>query len=336
VKVCALIPIAGLALSLVLAACADDRSYEDTSAGYPALAGLSNPAAARPPTLRSSSSLRRTPAPAAARPAGGAPAATTVVTAERSGLPASTAGVPGSPSGSWRNGDGAPPPEIIPANVRETPDAIPREEPRSPYGNPNSYEVFGETFEVLPSAHGYHARGVASWYGTQFHGLRTASGELYDMFAMTAAHKTLPIPTYLKVTNLNNHLSVVVRVNDRGPFLGQRLLDLSYAAAAKLDMLGTGSAPVDIEAVEPMRPAPTETASGLYLQAGSFADPVDAVLRRQAIADLGIQHVELSSVPNGRHYVHRVYVGPFVSDVALKRTRLLLDNANIDNVSVQR
>ena len=183
---------------------------------------------------------------------------------------------------------------MIPDNVQETPDAVPREEPRSRYGNPNSYEVFGETFEVLPSAHGYHQHGVASWYGTQFHGLRTASGEQYDMFAMTAAHKTLPIPTYLKVTNLNNHLSVVVRVNDRGPFLGERLLDLSYAAAAKLDMLGNrlrtgGGSRRSSRCV----PEPADTASGLYLQVGSFADPVDAVLRRQAIVDLGIQRVRI-------------------------------------------
>lgn len=324
--------LSGLALSLLLGACAEQP---DVEAGPP-LAGLNSSSSPSTPTLQSSSTLRHTPAPPPTRAAVGTPSATTVVSARRSGLPASTAGVAGSPALTWRNGDSAPSTDSIPANVRETPDAVPREEPRSRYGNPDSYEVFGETFEVLPSAHGYHAHGVASWYGTQFHGLRTASGEPYDMFAMTAAHKTLPIPSYVKVTNLNNNLSVVVRVNDRGPFLGERLLDLSYAAAAKLDMLGTGSAPVRIEAVEPMRPEPAEPATGLYLQVGSFADPVDAVLRRQAVVDLGIQRVELSSVLNGRHYLHRVYVGPFVSDVALKRTRLMLDNANIDNVSVQR
>lgn len=130
--------------------------------------------------------------------------------------------------------------------------AEPRIEPPSPYGNPESYTVGARRYYPLKTNKGYRERGIASWYGTKFHGRRTSSGEPYDMFAMTAAHKTLPLPTYLEVTNLDNNRKVIVRVNDRGPFLPNRLLDLSYAAAVKLDLLKTGTAPVEIRAIDPV------------------------------------------------------------------------------------
>lgn len=131
------------------------------------------------------------------------------------------------------------------------PDAVPRAEPRSKYGNPQTYEVFGKRYRVMDSARGHVEQGTASWYGPGFHSERTSSGEPYDMYAMTAAHKTLPIPSYVRVTHLGNQRSVVVRVNDRGPFVGDRIIDLSYTAAAKLDMIGTGTAPVEIRVLEP-------------------------------------------------------------------------------------
>lgn len=131
------------------------------------------------------------------------------------------------------------------------PDAVPRAEPRSKYGNPQTYEVFGKRYRVMDSARGHIERGTASWYGPGFHSERTSSGEPYDMYAMTAAHKTLPIPSYVRVTHLGNQRSVVVRVNDRGPFVGDRIIDLSYTAAAKLEMIGTGTAPVEIRVLEP-------------------------------------------------------------------------------------
>jgi len=153
----------------------------------------------------------------------------------------------------------APAPTAIPtppANLMGVPEPVPRAEPRSASGNPPFYEVAGHRYIVLASAAGYRERGVASWYGPDFHGLKTATGERYDMFAMTAAHKTLPIPCYARVTNLSNGRSVVVRINDRGPFVANRIIDLSYTAAAKLDMIRNGTAFVDVEVLSPASPAP--------------------------------------------------------------------------------
>jgi rare lipoprotein A len=113
------------------------------------------------------------------------------------------------------------------------PDAVPRKEPRSRYGNPATYDVFGVRYEVMQTSYGYKERGVASWYGKKFHGRMTSSQEPYNMYAMTAAHKTLPLPTYVRVRNLKNNRSIVVRVNDRGPFVDNRIIDLSYSAATK-------------------------------------------------------------------------------------------------------
>jgi rare lipoprotein A len=135
---------------------------------------------------------------------------------------------------------------------------VPRYEPRSPYGNPPFYEVFGKRYFVLSSSADYVERGVASWYGPGFHKVRTSTGEIYDMYGMTAAHKTLPLPAYARVTNLQNGRSVVVRVNDRGPFVGNRIIDLSYTAAAKLDMLRDGTAMVEVRTVGPVS-APGDT-----------------------------------------------------------------------------
>ncbi len=133
-------------------------------------------------------------------------------------------------------------------------DAIPKFEPRSQYGNPPFYTVNGHRYTVLATSNGYVERGVASWYGTEFHGLKTSTGEPYDMFAMTAAHKTLPLPCYARVTNLTNGRSVVVRINDRGPFVDTRIIDLSYSAANRLDMIRRGTAFVQVEVITPASP----------------------------------------------------------------------------------
>jgi len=127
--------------------------------------------------------------------------------------------------------------------------AIPRPEPKSRGGNGPVYEVFGQRYTVMDSAYGYRERGVASWYGKKFHGNLTSMGETYDMYGMTAAHKSLPLPTYVRVRNLRNNKTVVVRVNDRGPFVHNRIIDLSYYAAVKLDMIGTGTSLVEVEAI---------------------------------------------------------------------------------------
>lgn len=135
-------------------------------------------------------------------------------------------------------------------DVSNIPDAVPQAEPLSASGN-NPYVVFGHRYVPLTTARGYHATGVASWYGRKFHGQRTSNGEQYNMYAMTAAHRTLPLPSYVRVRNLDNNRQVIVRVNDRGPFLHNRLIDLSYAAAARLGVIRSGTARVEVTAVSP-------------------------------------------------------------------------------------
>jgi rare lipoprotein A len=137
-----------------------------------------------------------------------------------------------------------------PADLHLTPDAIPRDEPLRP-ANMRPYAALGRWYTPMTVLEPYRARGIASWYGRRYHGQKTASGEVYDMYGMTAAHTTLPIPSYARVTNVANGKSVVVRVNDRGPFLSDRLIDLSYTAAYKLDVLGGGSARVEVESILP-------------------------------------------------------------------------------------
>ena len=151
---------------------------------------------------------------------------------------------PGSPS------PAATPEAETPPPAQSAPDVVPRIEPRSRNGNPPFYDVLGKRYFVLSSSVGYVERGVASWYGPGFHKVRTSIGEIYDMYGMSAAHKTLPLPAYVRVTNLQNGRSVVVRVNDRGPFVGNRIIDLSYTAASKLDMLRNGTAMVEVRSLD--------------------------------------------------------------------------------------
>ena len=153
----------------------------------------------------------------------------------------------------------------VPPDVLNIPDAVPRYEPRGTRGNPPFYEVFGKRYYVMASSEGWVERGTASWYGPGFHSASTSLGEPYDMYAMTAAHKTLPIPAYAEVTNLRNGRKVVVRINDRGPFVGDRIIDLSYTAAAKLDMLTAGTAPVEVRVIGP---------SAMTARGGSAQPPV--------------------------------------------------------------
>ncbi len=239
----------------------------------------------------------------------------------------------------------------IPANVSETPDAVPEPVERSRYGNPDSYEVFGKRYVVLADARGFKQRGHASWYGKKFHGRRTSSGERYDMFAMTAAHKTLPIPTYARVTNLSNGKSVVVRVNDRGPFHKGRIVDLSYSAASRLDLIKHGSAEVQLEVVDadgapvPAAPviaaapeAPVPVAAPVvvasvartprFLQAGVFNDTNNALTFRDHLMLGGIKPLVVKSTQRNGKWVYRVLVGPFEdpTKLAAMRTRLSDDD----------
>jgi rare lipoprotein A len=139
---------------------------------------------------------------------------------------------------------------VNPPDVSHVPDAKPVALPYSKFGNPVNYDVNGVHYHVLSTSKGYHQNGFASWYGTKFQGRRTSSGEPYNMYAMTAASTTLPIPSFVRVTNLQNGKSVIVKVNDRGPFHSDRIMDLSYAAAARLDILQHGTAPVHVEAID--------------------------------------------------------------------------------------
>jgi len=218
-----------------------------------------------------------------------------------------------------------------------TSDAVPRAEPPSSRGNPSSYTVHGKRYHVRPSNAGFHQRGIASWYGNKFHGRLTSSGEPYDMYKMTAAHKTLRLPAYVRVTNLDNGKSVVVRVNDRGPFVGDRIIDLSYAAAHKIDMTGRGTAPVEIEVVGPgqatarsndqgnWRPATLPNArwgENVFVQVGAFRDRDNA-----AAIGARLRRAGLSPITRAEDGLTRVRVGPFASaaafDSAVKRLREL-------------
>jgi rare lipoprotein A len=211
-----------------------------------------------------------------------------------------------------------------PPDLSRIPDAVPRTEPRSASGNPTFYEVFGRRYYVLDTASGYRERGIASWYGEKFHGRRTSSGEPYDMYAMTAAHKTLPLPAYVRVTNLQNGKSVVVRVNDRGPFVDNRLIDLSYAAAVKLDMTRSGTAMVEIESIGPSsrqqsaqsRPTPLPE-GGMFIQAGAFRSEANAqsLVRRIEAEVPGKHRVFVKQDRIDGQPIYRVRVGP-VSGVA--------------------
>lgn len=154
-----------------------------------------------------------------------------------------------------------------PANLEAIPDAIPKTEPLH-RGTQRPYVVMGRSYTPMTRIEPYKARGTATWYGRRYHGKQTSSGEPYDMYAMTAAHTVLPIPSYVRVTNVANGKSVVVRVNDRGPFIGDRLIDLSYTAAYKLGILGAGSGMVEVESIIPgttpvAEPSPVATAKPL-------------------------------------------------------------------------
>jgi rare lipoprotein A len=186
-----------------------------------------------------------------------------------------------------------PAPEPPPA-AQSVPDAVPRVERRSRNGNPPFYEVFGKRYFVLSSSVGYVERGVASWYGPGFHRVRTSTGEIYDMYAMTAAHKTLPLPAHVRVTNLQNGRSVVVRVNDRGPFVGNRIIDLSYTAASKLDMLRNGTAMVEVRSLDA---APTLNAAAAAAAAATVTATSTSTSTATATATIDSPVTAANSAP---------------------------------------
>lgn len=205
-----------------------------------------------------------------------------------------------------------------PAEIR---DAVPRDEARSKYGNPESYEVFGKRYYTLKTAAGFSERGIASWYGKKFHGRKTSSGEIYDMYQMTAAHKALPLPTYVRVTNLDNGRSAVIKVNDRGPFHENRIIDLSYAGALKLGFADKGTAFVEIVALDgdgkptspAVRPVNLEIPRGVYLQIGAFSNKTNASRLADRANAILSGKVFVREVTVAKQTIHRVQIGPIAS-----------------------
>jgi rare lipoprotein A len=198
-------------------------------------------------------------------------------------------------------------------DVSSIPDAIPRAEPKSARGNPAFYNVLGKRYFVLPTANGYVERGVASWYGPGFHAKSTSNGERYDMYAMSAAHTTLPLPAYVKVTNLQNGRSVIVRVNDRGPFKDGRIIDLSYTAASKLGMLRDGTAFVEVRHIPPsVQPneAVTPPAGSLFVQAGAFGTEANAAKLVAQLRSQGVTNAVVRADQVNGQTMYRVRVGP--------------------------
>jgi rare lipoprotein A len=215
----------------------------------------------------------------------------------------------------------------------------------SSYGNPDSYVVFGHRYQTLKDGRGYSERGIASWYGSKFHGRRTSSGEPYDMYAMTAAHKSLPLPSYARVTNLRNKRSVIVRVNDRGPFHDNRLIDLSYTAAWKLGIVGQGTGLVEVSAIDPGTPPPAaepEPAKGvlakglpeLFLQVGAFGSADNADRLKQRIEEQLKVSVLIEETADSTKPVYRVQVGPIASVEMADHLTQRLDQLGIQNPHV--
>jgi len=237
-------------------------------------------------------------------------------------------------------------------------DAVPRPEARSKYGNGRDlgngpqYEVLKKTYTVMPSSAGYQERGVASWYGKKFHGNLTSNREVYDMYGMTAAHKTLPLPTYVRVRNLRNDKVIVVRVNDRGPFVHNRIIDLSYSAASKLDMIRDGTSLVEVTAISfdqsgrsqstgdrpsrvstPAGPASTSTniaeTQRIFVQVGAFGDRDNAARRLAILSQAGITDAFVHEDTSTRPSLYRVRVGPVAGVTQYDRLVEELDGLGI-------
>jgi rare lipoprotein A len=217
-----------------------------------------------------------------------------------------------------------------PVNLQKIPNAKPRPLPRSKYGNPASYVIHGKRYYVLKTEKGYHKRGIASWYGTKFQGALTSSREPYNMLAMTAASPVLPIPSFVRVTNLRNPRSVIVKVNDRGPFVGNRILDLSYVAAAKLGYASQGTAPVEVQVISDDRPHPFNHSATFvktkfkhplkhspdkhwFVQLGAFRQFHKAKDLTNRLKGIVTKPVSIYMVKKNNALVYRVSIGPLVS-----------------------
>lgn len=239
-------------------------------------------------------------------------------------------------------------PDGPPPDVSKIPEPVPKVEPRALYGNKSPYSVLGRSYSVLPSSSGYVERGIASYYGAKFHEFKTSSFEEYDMYQFTAAHKTLPLPTYARVTNLENGKSVIVRINDRGPFKENRLIDLSYVAAVKIGIWPKGTGLVEVRALapgEPVRdlppppppPPPGGSGPGIFLQVGAFSDLANAGRVAAQLRKANFAPVQIVQAQVGGRSVNRVRVGPLadvdtadevtakIEDMGLPRPQVAVD-----------
>lgn len=225
--------------------------------------------------------------------------------------------------------DGAP--NVKSIDLDAIPDAVPKNEPLSRSGNPAKYTIRGKTYHVRKSSEGYKKRGKASWYGTKFHGRKTSSGVPYDMFKMTAAHKTLPLPTYVEVVNLDNNKRIIVKVNDRGPFYSGRIIDLSYVAALKLDIVKSGTGNVEVRALS------TESNSldrPTFVQVGAFSDKDNAHRMKLMLARAEIDSEIEKVIINARKQIYRVRVGPLGKKDAVNDVLDDLESIGIEDAKV--
>lgn len=239
--------------------------------------------------------------------------------------------------------DGAPARAV---DVSGIPDAQPAPVVRTRAGNVKRYTVLGKAYDTMADSQGYGERGIASWYGTKFHGRRTANGEVYDMYAMTAAHKTLPIPSYVRVTHVGNGRSIVVKINDRGPFVGNRIIDLSYVAARKLGVDATGTALVDVVDVTPVSSSSSgaqgpvysavstdKNKASWYVQLGAFSLQQKAVSLKTRVSGV---IPELVGIIQGEDGLHRVVVGPIGNQQRILALQRSLKQKGLDAGYVTR
>jgi peptidoglycan lytic transglycosylase len=229
----------------------------------------------------------------------------------------------------------------------DTPDAIPANEPLSRYGNMASYTVRGKTYQVMKNSNGFTQEGIASWYGTKFHGKKTSSGEPYNMYAMTAAHKTLPLPTYVEVTHKGNGRKVILKVNDRGPFHEGRIIDLSYAAARKLGISATGTGPVslrvintsalDLKTSDVVLPEAINNNGKILVQVAAMSSESAAEKMADKLRHKNIPSVRVHVIENNGDKLYRVRIGPIpnvdlayqiiseLNEIGLDEARVIVD-----------
>ncbi len=226
--------------------------------------------------------------------------------------------------------DGAPLHPIEPVDVN---DAVPQPDPILSVGNASPYTIGGVTYEVLDNHKDYRVRGTASWYGAKFHGHETSNGEIYDLYQASAAHKTLPIPCYARVTNLGNGKSIVVRVNDRGPFHSDRVIDLSYGAAVKLGYMEAGTARVEVEVLNVVGVDDRRgTIAGdyRYLQLGAYGSETSALRLQDRLQELLAPPVFVSEVQSGENLLYRVRIGPMAGAIEIETVQEQLRTAGYD------